>query len=503
MVLYLTISYVLILINIIFMSKDLSISPTINFDSLRGITLIVITAIFLVALKGLITFISIDDNKVKIGFIFTKSIQMDNIISIQTNESIILKTSNKEALIRVYNFEKNYKKYEDIISCIVSKSNIKRSSEETIQKFDNSQINRLKSDSAKKNEFSVLSKILLFYFISYLFISIVDTAKCIKQLQKNDVISYFNVWSLAIATLIMFVILFIYISKHKLATKTISALLIVEAVIRIVFMYNSGLIYLFANISILKAFDYIRYLVIYLYQLLTCIIILRYMKISENIKNVFINNSFFIDNKAKKSDKKEGLVSKKRIKIYVLIMILFVFVFVVLVFVDMIQYYSEKDNKAYNSIEEILETKYGNYKDKTYIEMDNYYYIILKDEVINIEELVWSYEEGKYVFVNRWNENTKDAKEDYVYLDFDDIFGKIYITKHEENYIILIDRALVKQPIRIFDNYGEWEKISIYGVEYYFHILDVSEISNDYKVYAKTENGNEFLLGAEKLKLLE
>lgn len=193
--------------------------------------------------------------------------------------------------------------------------------------------------------------------------------------------------------------------------------------------------------------------------------------------------------------KKDKTKNKKTI---IIIIVAIMIIITTLIVINIIQYFESKDDITYSSINEIIEKKYDG---AIYIQEGNYYYIIYKGENANVEQLVLSLDEENFIIFNQWHEITKDSRKNFELINDYYFMGALNEVKHNDKYILLIERWLIKYPARVYDNFGDWEMTTIYGTEYYFKVLDSSEINIDYRIYAETEDGELNLFGMNELVL--
>ena len=65
-------------------------------------------------------------------------------------------------------------------------------------------------------------------------------------------------------------------------------------------------------------------------------------------------------------------------------------------------------------------------------------------------------------------------------------------------YIILLDITRAEEPVKIFDSYGELEKIHVFEEDYYFKVIDRSSIVDNYKL--NVQFGDEIIFTATPVK---
>lgn len=429
---------------------------------------------YIILLKQIISIIKLSDKKFSVGFITNQTAYYNIINKVRFSDKIEISFKNisKKMKIKVLALYNNEDKYKLLIDNICNNSKLKFNPEAAIKSLSISKENRYKGEDDQPIAFGGWLKLLLVYLIFGLigYTSIILSAIFSKEILYSNNIHEPNIIASIILLLYGLYMMTLVLNKHKKSVSVITIYLWLSLILmfcanlcNLIFINNSSTI-----------IDYINVFVRVIPNVLSTLIIIRYLETSKRVKNTFINNKLF----AKKSKKKKP---PKKFKITIgKIAALIIIGFILYVGIIFLQDYTSADKNVYKSVDEIIDTKYKN-EEVEYFGDQGYYYLIT-GEYAESRQLVWEKVDNEYIYVNGWHKETQSSRRIYEILDESDLSGFIEVYKHNEKFILLINIRIAYQPVKIFDSYGELKSISISDKDFYFSVIDKNEIIDNYKL---------------------
>lgn len=436
-----------------------------------------IAFIFLaVNLKRIVVRVQIKDNTLYYGLLKSKIIDISALKKIKYTDKIELFTKGNNIKIDVLSLDRNKEKYIEILDLIDSKTKLKLNPKASL-------VGVAKNIEAKYNGISLRFKGLLKWIAIFLTYEVVYYVVIVLAWMLFDreylLAKNINVFQFILAIILLPLGLYMLVHLLSRHIKTVSIIKKYIWITRIIGCLVAILTLIFIEQSILLS-DYGELILHQIFVIIPTIIFLRYLTLSYKVKNTFINTKLFVKHPRMKKEKVQLLGTTKR-KIIALVLV----GFVLLVGVKVIKYYSIRDTRTYHSVQEIIDRKYKK-KDVEYISIDDYYYLIIKDEYVNDRELVFRSNDS-FVFVNNLNKETKDywfkahsiSDEDRNYY----MSMSIYI--HRDKHVVLLSliRDREGEQARIYDNYGERDRTTILGDDYCYFVLDKEELNEEYEMY--------------------
>lgn len=491
MVFYVAIATVISQIYLLCIRVELNVnSYNLSFNNSFIFVHLFALGIAILILSKVITFVWIGEEKIKIGYFFPKSIRYDNIKRIDINDCIILKSENGKVngKIRIINLQKNKVDYVKILEIIEEKTELDFKSGNFINEYN---LKIKKEYTAFKGVFKYLYLYIWLGLLSSIYISI-------KYYIENEItVSIFILYCILI--LLNAVLVFLMNRRHKSFPHLINKFFLAKLIITSIFITLPNWILVFLGKANFHLITNLLWLLGITLNIILILLIRRYFIVSEETKSIFTNERAFskIDIEKEKNNKKNRSLGKK---IFIRALIGGFLVLAIIIAVNEIKYYKNVDRNYYDSIEEIINTKYSD-ENATYIQKGEYAYMIIEREPGIITKLILKNNDNKYLFFNDWHEETKNSKNRFEIAAYDSFRAFVFADIHEDDYIIMIERYLGDEDVKIFDNYGEWEAIYFYDNECYFEVIDKAYIGEDYEINVEIGNEVFYVVGTNEFDL--
>lgn len=444
---------------------------------------------YIILLKQIISIIKLSDKKFSIGFITNKTAYYNIINKVKFSDKIEISFKNisKKMKVKVIALNNNEDKYELLINDICNNSKLKFNPEAAIKALNISQENRYKGDDNQPLAIRGWLKLLLVYLI---FGFIIYTIMILGAIFSKELLYSKNIYEPNIIASIILLLYSLYmltlvLNKHKKSVSVITVYLWLSLILmfcanlcNLIFINNSSAI-----------IDYINVIVRVIPNVLSTLIIIRYLEISKRVKNTFINNKLL----AKKPKNKKNTKSPKKFKITIgKIVALIIIGFILYVGIIFLKDYTSADKNVYKSVDEIIDTKYKN-EEVEYFGDQGYYYLITGEHAES-QQLVWQKDDNEYIYVNGWHKETQSARRIFDTIMQNDFYAFIQVYTHNEKFILLISPLVAHQPVKIIDSYDELQSIHISSEQFYFSVIDKTSIVDNYML--SIQHGDEIVYTA-------
>lgn len=179
---------------------------------------------------------------------------------------------------------------------------------------------------------------------------------------------------------------------------------------------------------------------------------------------------------------------------------------IILVAIIMLLYYLIiLNNKYYDSLQDIADEYYPG-ENAIYLQEGNYSYIIVDSENIASDDFIFKADEGQYIpFKNLfWESFNKKSYFQYKDIISEDFYSFIHVEVHEGYCILLLERYFVndkKVDVKMYDNFEQLQPIKTYRREYYFKILEMDSIDENYEIRVDIGDNSYYIVGIKEFDL--
>lgn len=182
----------------------------------------------------------------------------------------------------------------------------------------------------------------------------------------------------------------------------------------------------------------------------------------------------------------------------VFIIIITIAFLVVLIFLRI----NNLSNKYYSSPMEFAKVYFPE-EDATYIQELNYCYVIIDSDNNNKVEFMYKTDEEEYILFKNLVLERFNRRRFFIYKDIvpENFYSFIHVEIHEEYCIILIERYFVnneKVDITVYDNYEQLKPTETYSREYYFTILKLDSIEENYELRVDVGENSYYIVGTNE-----
>jgi len=454
--------------------------------------------ILLVILPKLVTYIYTDEYKIRKGAIFPQVMNYGEIRSIDvTDECIVVNSIGMKMRIKLLDFDNNTESYSDIIDRIVTRAELKVTKDQIINTAEEKYKSAYKTPGKSPIAIDGWIKLLLIHFIALFLSSIIQlTGITANNYSDNATIKPLFIASAVLMTIIYGVMIAALLSKNRKAPTVIIALLWIDFALKIMFIYNSGLVYWLTQGRLFISSGLPILIPSAVVQAMLILVITRYFKVSRRAAVTFTKEKLFEKTELSEAyaQKAEAEKKPKKKKIIILVLIFIILPLLMSICSSAIREKAElaRDTNVYASPEKII-AKYK-YDGARYICDAEYGYILYRGEKYSTEELILEREPGEYIIFNEWMELRRNAKEYYEYPIVPDFPSSVTTLLYDNKYIILIERWQTAPECKVYDMYGEWEGVAVGESEYYFNVLDSSEMTEEYEIYVEVHGESALLI---------
>ena len=185
------------------------------------------------------------------------------------------------------------------------------------------------------------------------------------------------------------------------------------------------------------------------------------------------------DEKIKDLNSRSGRISKLKLTIIISIAI---FVVIYLMF----QCNFSLNAKYYNSLKELAEDYYPD-ENAVYLQEQNYCYVIVDSEDLKREEFVYKTDDGKYIVFKNLILERLNRRRYFQYRDIvsENFYSFVHVEIHDGYCILLLERYFVndeKVEVVVYDNFEQLQPIKTYSREYYFKVLKMDSLDENYEI---------------------
>ncbi len=178
------------------------------------------------------------------------------------------------------------------------------------------------------------------------------------------------------------------------------------------------------------------------------------------------------------------------------------FCIVIFIVVMIILKYYIMGREYYNSLQEIADSYYPS-ETVIYLQEGNYCYIIVDNEDISREKFVYETDDGKYIvfknlILERFNRRRYFQNRDIVSENF---YMYVHVEIHDGYCILLLERYFVndeKVEVVVYDNFEQLQPIKTYSREYYFKILTMDSLDENYEIRVDIGENTYYIVGIKE-----